>query len=270
VGIDLRSMVITEGDKASERELRLGDRLSSTLCGVGSAVSRRVLRGEDVRLAQDVVAENPWLEPFLTDVASEVHEAIREDKKVLIEGTQGFGLSLYHSPHYPRVTSRDTSAAGFISEVGISPLTVSQIVVVFRTFPVRVSGRQAGILNDEITWELLQEESGYPYPIHEITSVTHKTRRIGRFDWDLARRATDYNQPTMLAVNGLDYLNFSNLGVRRESELDDRARAFLERLEAHTRTPIGFLGTGPTLRDQASLVASNFAPYIHRTKLGRY
>src|SRR6266705_1041312 len=98
-----------------------------------------------------------------------------------MEGTQVVGLSLYHSDHYPRATSRDTTASSFLSEVGVSPRMVTEIVVVFRTFPVRVAGEQAGPLKDEITWEQLQKESGYPYGISEWTSVTRKMRRVGRF-----------------------------------------------------------------------------------------
>src|SRR5260370_22311400 len=102
---------------------------------------------------------------YLTDGSDEVNRDLDYGKKVLIEGTQGFGLSLYHSDHYPKTTSRDTTAAGFLSEVGVSPKLVTEIVVVFRTFPIRVAGDQAGPLANEIKWEHLQRESGYPYPI---------------------------------------------------------------------------------------------------------
>ncbi len=51
VGVDFRTMIIEEGDRTAEAELGLRERLSSTLCGVGSAVARRVLRGADVLLA---------------------------------------------------------------------------------------------------------------------------------------------------------------------------------------------------------------------------
>ncbi len=249
VGVDGGCFVITDGDKAAERALALDIRLSSTLCGVGAAVSRRVLRGPGVMLARDAARQHSWLLPYLTDTAHEVHQAIRNHQKVLIEGTQGFGLSLYHSPFYPRATSRDTSAAAFISEVGISPLAVTHVVVVFRTFPIRVAGAQAGELKSEISWEVLQAESGFPYPIHEMTSVTHKLRRLGRFDWELARHAVAYNQPTMLVINGLDYLNYSNRGVKRKDQLDSRAKAFLNRLEEQFQVPIAFCGTGPSVLD---------------------
>src|SRR5260370_4731966 len=138
IGIDRKCFIIEEKDREEEQTLGLRQRLSSTLCGVGAAQSRRVLRSEGARLARDVSRGYPWMSQYLTDVSDEVNTALDGEKKVLIEGTQGFGLSLYHSDHYPKTTSRDTTAAGFLSEVGISPRLVTEIIVVFRTFPIRV------------------------------------------------------------------------------------------------------------------------------------
>lgn len=249
VGVDERCFVIRESDRETERGLGLRERLSSTLCGVGAAVSRRVLRGADAKLARDVVMEYPYLEALLTNVSEEVNEAVDFDKKVLIEGTQGFGLSLYHSQYYPRTTSRDTSAAGFLSEVGVSPRLVTEVVVVFRTFPIRVAGAQAGPLKDEITWEQLRKESGYPYNITEMTSVTNKVRRIGRFNWDLAKRAATVNKPTHVAINGLDYLDYRNKGLSTWRALAPQTREFVMKLERAIGSPVDLLGTGSSLRD---------------------
>jgi adenylosuccinate synthase len=120
VGIDRNAMVITPDDREHERRLAMGERLSSTLCGVGSAVARRALRTGDVDLAAGAATNHDWLRPFLTDVSAEANSAVDAGKKVLIEGTQGSGLSLYHTLYYPKATSRDTNAAGFVSEVRLA------------------------------------------------------------------------------------------------------------------------------------------------------
>jgi len=158
-------------------------------------------------------------------------------------------LSLYHSPYYPHCTSRDTTAAGFLSEVGVSPLRVTEIVVVFRTFPIRVAGRQAGPLKGEIDWETVRRESGYPYDIEERTSVTNKVRRVARFDWELFRKAVEVNCPTRIAINGLDYLNVKNRQARHMSDLTEEATAFLQRLRIESGIPTDLLGTGPSVED---------------------
>lgn len=175
--------------------------------------------------------------------------AVDRGKKVLIEGTQGSGLSLYHSPHYPKTTSRETNAAGFVSEVGLSPRLISEIVLVFRTFPIRVAGAQAGPLHDELTWEQLQVESGSPVPLREYTSVTHKLRRLGRFDWESARRAVLLNRPTKIAVSFLDYLDFQNREATEWAALTPSAKAFVWRLEEACIAPAFCLGTGPRLSE---------------------
>ena len=246
VRIDRNAMVIEPSDREREAQLGLRERLSSTLCGVGSAVARRALRGSDVRLASHAAKASPWLTAFLDDVSLKANQAVDEGRKVLVEGTQGFGLSLYHTAEYPKATSRDTTAAGCLSEVGLSPRLATQIVLVLRTFPIRVAGEQAGSLKEEIDWETLQAESGYPHPIHEITSVTRKTRRVARFDWDLAKRAVSVNRPTHIAVNGLDYFDYEDLGKRDVANLSEQSLRFVSRLSEFKASDY-FLGVGPTL-----------------------
>lgn len=249
VGVDRNAMVITSEDREQERRLAMSERLSSTLCGVGSAVARRALRTKDVDLAANAAAtSHEWLRPFLTDVSAEANSAVDNGKKVLVEGTQGSGLSLYHSAYYPKATSRDTNAAGFMSEVGLSPRLVSEVILVFRTFPIRVAGAQAGPIHEEITWEQLQTESRSPVPLHEYTTVTHKLRRVGRFDWDAARRSVMLNRPTMLALNFVDHLSFENRASSHWATLSQDARTFVHNLE-QLGTPVCYLGTGPHLAD---------------------
>jgi adenylosuccinate synthase len=249
IGIDRKCFVIEEKDREKEQSLGLRERLSSTLCGVGAAQSRRIMRGEDARLAKDVSCEHAWLAKHLTDVSAEVNAAIDRGKKVLIEGTQGFGLSLFHSDHYPKTTSRDTTASGFLGEVGVSPKLVTEIVVVFRTFPIRVAGTQAGPLGQEMNWEQIRRESGYPYSIEERTSVTNKIRRVGPFDWSLAQAAVTVNRPTRLAINGLDYLSYRNRGIRDATHLTSEANSFVQKLAAIASCPVSYMGMGPQINE---------------------
>ena len=249
IGIDPKCFVIEERDLEAERSLGLRERISSTLCGVGAAVSRRVFRGDDARLVKDVIGTYPWLQELIVDggVSAEINAALDDGKKVLVEGTQGFGLSLYHSEHYPHCTSRDTTASAFLSEVGVSPRMVTEVVLVLRTFPIRVAGLQAGFIRNEINWEQIRAESGYPFEIEERTSVTKMVRRVGRFDWDLARAAIVLNRPTRLAINGLDYMNFNDFGATQEESLSTKTRSFLEEVTKELAAPISYLGVGPSL-----------------------
>jgi adenylosuccinate synthase len=119
---------------------------------------------------------------------------------------------------------------------------------VFRTFPIRVAGAQAGPLNEEISWEQLQAESNSPTPLYEYMSVTRKLRRLGRFDWEEARRAIILNRPTRLALNFADYLGFENRFASRWDQLNAKARSFAHRLE-NFKVPVTYIGTGPQLAE---------------------
>jgi adenylosuccinate synthase len=194
-----------------------------------------------LKLAKDI----PRLQPFLADVSREVTTYHLEGKRVVIEGTQGFGLSVYHSPYYPCATSRDTTASGFASEVGVSPLFITEIVMVIRTFPIRVGGN-SGPLPNEIDWEKITRESGYPHEIREFTTVTNKLRRVARFDLELVKKAIVSNMPTHIALMGVDYLDFKDKTARSYEELTPKAKEFVSWLETEIGVEISFIGTGPT------------------------
>lgn len=240
VGIDRNAGIISPSEGEEEGKLHLRDRLGSTLSGTGMGVAYRVLRKPEFKLAKDI----PELQEYLTDVSAEVNAAVDKGGKVLVEGTQGFGLSVYHSPHYPYATSRDTTASGFLSEVGVSPRLVTDVVMAIRTYPIRVAGN-SGPLKNEISWEEIRQRSGYPIDIREFTTTTKKLRRIGLFDLELVRQAAMVNRPTQVALHGADYLSYLNKSVCSFIELERGSTSFVEVLERRLDTPVAFIGTGP-------------------------
>ena len=153
VGVDRNAGIISLSAVEEEGKLHLRERLGSTQSGTGVGVANRVLRSPHFKLAKDM----PELQEYLTDVSGEVNATLDKGGKVLVEGTQGFGLSVYHSPHYPYATSRDTTAAGFLSEVGVSPRLVTDIIMAVRTYPIRVAGN-SGPLPNESTWEEVRQK----------------------------------------------------------------------------------------------------------------
>lgn len=240
VGIDFGAGIITEKDAEYERHLHLKKRIGSTLSGTGAGVAKRALRDSSFRLARDV----PELEPFLTCVSREVNTALDKNLKVIIEGTQGFGLSLYHSDCYPYTTSRDTTASAFLSEVGISPLRVNSIIMVIRTYPIRVAGN-SGPLKNEIDWKEVQRLSGYPYEPKEFTTVTKQIRRVALFDIDLVKKATLANNPTQIALTGADYLDYHNKRLKNFAVLTEKTKRFIHWIEHEICVKVDFVGTGP-------------------------
>jgi adenylosuccinate synthase len=240
LGIDENAGVIEESDILRESELDLRGRLGSTGSGVGSAVSRRVLRERDFRLAQD----HPDLAPYITCVRSELASASLASMDIVVEGTQGFGLSLYHASDWPYRTSRETTAHSFLGEVGLG-VRDFDVVMAVRSFPIRVAG-QSGFLEHEVTWEEVEALSGYPHPVKEYTTTTKRLRRVGRFDWSVVEQAALANCPTRIALHGADYIDFDNKSVDRYEDLTASARAFVEEMESRVAVPVSFIGTGPT------------------------
>ena len=56
--------------------------MSSTLCGVGAALSRRVLRGENAKVVRDVAQRHPWLREMIVEngVSAEVNTALDQGR----------------------------------------------------------------------------------------------------------------------------------------------------------------------------------------------
>ncbi len=241
LGIDYNAAIISTEYPKEEKENGLCSRIGSTCSGTGIAVAKRALRADDLRLAKDT----PELKPFLTSVSDKIMDYYLNDKKIVIEGTQGFGLSVYHSPYYPYATSRDTTASAFLSEVGISPLVVTDIIMVIRTFPIRVGGN-SGNLPKAIDWETVQKESGYPYKIQEFTSATKRLRRVARFDLEIVKKAVSVNRPTNIALMGVDYLDYKNKGAKYYNQLAQKTKEFILWLEQELAAKISFIGTGPS------------------------
>jgi adenylosuccinate synthase len=237
--VDPRAVLVTQEDRDAEsREL---NHISSTCSGTGAALVRRMSRHSNVRLVKDSGSIRQRCR--VETVAPLLHHALDDGSDVIIEGTQGFALSLLHGPDYPFVTSRDTTAAGFASEVGLSPLDIKSVVMVIRTFPIRVGG-SSGPFANEISWEEIRKISGAPAVLAEYTSVTKKLRRVAHFDLDAVELACKYNRPTGLAVMGLDRLDYANTGVTERTNLTAGARQYLDELEMNTGIPVQFAGTG--------------------------
>lgn len=84
------------------------------------------------------------------DTAARLNRAVDAGAKVLLEATQGTLLDLYFGP-YPYTTHKPTGPAVWMAECGLSPALPTDIVMVVRTYPIRVAGN-SGPMPDEINW----------------------------------------------------------------------------------------------------------------------
>jgi adenylosuccinate synthase len=117
--------------------------IGTTGSGTGPANADRAFRL--LKLAREIDV----LSLYLEDVSSSVNFALDNKENVIVEGTQGTFLSLYYG-EYPYVTSKDVTASGICSDVGIGPKKVDDVLVVFKSYVTRVGG---GPLQDEVSRE---------------------------------------------------------------------------------------------------------------------
>jgi adenylosuccinate synthase len=228
--------VITTDDRDAERSSGIIGKIGSTGSGTGAALVRRIARQAGTRLAGTFDS----LKPFVQDAVGFMRSSLNQNRWIVIEGSQGFGLSLLHGSSYPYATSRDTTAGTFLGEAGLSPVDVKDVTLVLRAHPIRVAGNSGPLLN-ETTWELIARTAGLPDGYNELTTATRKIRRVGQFDSVMARRAIEVNNPTRIVLNHFDYVDPD---VRRH-QFNFNAQAFLKKIESDIDREIDFVGTGP-------------------------
>lgn len=243
LSIDPQAMIIEPED--IEQEKGLLDTISSTAQGVGAAVARKIMgRGGKlmpaVRLAKDVLE----LKPFIRDSQALLEKAFVRGDRVLLEGTQGTTLGLHHG-HYPWVTSRETTVAGCLADAGIASTRVRRVVMVCRTYPIRVGG-PSGHMELEITYEQLAARSGLDekdLKATERTTTTNKQRRFAEFDWEQLHRSTLLNGPTDIALTFVDYLSKENRNAFRFDQLQLETVRFIEEVERVSGVAVSLIST---------------------------
>jgi len=234
IGVDQQASIIEEKHSVQDKTSAHLKGLGTTGWGVGPALEERARR--TAKLVKDI----PELQPYLADVATEINEGIDAGKKVLLEGTQGFMLSLFYGT-YPYVTGRDTGAAAICSEAGVGPTRVDDVLIVYKSFITRVG---TGPLPGEITKEEAQKRGWF-----ETAAGTGRDRRSAPFDFELAKKVAKINGATQAAVTKLDCMFPKCQSVKKFDVLPTDAKQFIKEVENKTGLPVVLIGTGPEALD---------------------
>mgnify|MGYP001130701787 CR=1 FL=1 len=240
--IDPNCVVITEQQINEERKSsHLMGKIGSVGTGLGIAIRDRIER-KKITFAKDVKK----LKKFIKPVYEILYNAIVKGKKILIEGTQGFKLSLLHG-EYPYVTSRDTTASTFLAETGLGPKYVSDIYAVLKPYVSRVG---PGPLEKEITDQ--KELEKYHTIGREIGSVSKRLRRIGEFEFDNVKKAIIINSATKLAVTHFDIIctqKFKNLNDIKEKKAKDFLKIIEKLSKIYPYPKLSLISIGPNTDD---------------------
>lgn len=238
IRVSHHARIITVQHKQWEKEAGLEGAIGSTGSGVGAAVMASVARGAaNFALKSFEAADHPDMEPFLCDTSCHLRWLLERGNRVILEGTQGFGLSLLEGGYWPKATSRSTTASGALSEAGLSPLDVDDVTMVIRSYPIRVAGNSGPLVN-ETTWEKIAMKAERHDDIREYTTVTGRLRRVGNFDPALVRRAIAANRPTRLVLNHVDYVGHQRYLDDTESDVC----RFIQQVEEDIGQMVNWLG----------------------------
>ncbi|OUJ19243.1 Adenylosuccinate synthase PurB [Methanonatronarchaeum thermophilum] len=231
IGIDKRCGIIEQKHiKKDKQSKRLSGEIETTGTGCGPANEDRAAR--KLKQAKDI----PKLKKYLTDVPKEINKAINKNEDIIVEGAQGFGLSLIYGT-YPYVTSKDTGASQAASDVGIGPTKIDEVLIVFKAHPTRVG---KGPFPTEYT-----KQEALEHGVEEYGTVTGRPRRVGSWMKDWAEYAVMVNGATQAAITCIDKYDQNCRGVTQYQNLTPKAKKFIETKESELGIPVTLISTGP-------------------------
>jgi adenylosuccinate synthase len=277
--------------------IRLGERIRAALTAWaptikalgGQVPSAEELLNKLMSCAERVV-------PLLSNTSHLVDQAVREGKRVMLEGAQGTLLDIDHGT-YPFVTSSSAVAGGASIGVGIGPNRISTVLGITKAYATRVGAGPFPTELDDGDGQHLRNVGV------EFGSVTGRPRRTGWLDLPALRYAARVNGLDGLALTKLDvmtglsrilvcvaydtpegrsedfpidYLDQPGAvkpvyeemagwsekldGVRVLDELPKAARAYVRFLEEGAKVPLYLLSVGP--RRSETIVLHN--PFVGR------
>ncbi len=153
---------------------------------------------------------------YICETTEVLDTALRQGKRVLLEGAQGTLLDPDFGT-YPYATSSSPSAGGACIGAGIGPSKLDTVLGVYKAYITRVgAGPMPTRLDDEVG-ELMRERG------HEYGTVSGRARDCGWFDAVAARMTNRINGFTGLVITKLDNLDvFPTIKICTAYELDGR------------------------------------------------
>ena len=154
---------------------------------------------------QTLLGYRDMIKPYVCDTSAFLHQALKENKRILLEGQLGtlkdpdFGI-------YPMVTSSSTLAGYGAVGAGLPPHSIEDIVVVTKAYSSAVG---AG----EFISEILDEDEAQELRIHggdkgEFGATTGRPRRVGWFDCVATRYGVECQGATQVVMTALDCLSY--------------------------------------------------------------
>ncbi len=139
------------------------------------------------------------LRPYVADTTRIVFDAVKADKRVLLEGAQGSLLDIDFGT-YPYVTSSHPVSGGFSIGSGIGPNTIEEVLGITKAYTTRVGeGPFVTELDNEVGDQIRKQGN-------EFGTTTGRPRRCGWLDTVVVEYAARVNGMTCMSLMLLDVL----------------------------------------------------------------
>ena len=152
---------------------------------------------EEVSKWADIVA------PYVCNTQSYLHDAIKQGKKILLEGQLG-SMKDPDLGIYPMVTSSSTLAGYGSVGAGIPPYEIKDVVTVVKAYSSAVG---AGAFVSEIFGDEADELRKRGGDAGEYGATTGRPRRMGWFDCVASRYGCRATEVALTAIDCLGYLD---------------------------------------------------------------
>ena len=231
---------------------------------------------------QELLRQKEMIKPYVADVGAFLHQAVRDGKKILLEGQLGslkdpdFGI-------YPMVTSSSTLAAYGAVGAGVPCYEIKDVIAVVKAYSSAVG---AGEFVSEIFGDEADELRRRGGDGGEYGATTGRPRRMGWFDAVASRYGCRVQGATEVALTVLDVLGYLDeipvcigyevdgeilrdfptthllkkakpvytvlpgwkceiRGIRRYEELPENCRNYIEFIEKELEVPVTMVSNGP-------------------------
>lgn len=140
------------------------------------------------------------IKPFVVDSVNFIHKAIKDKKKILVEGANALMLDIDFGT-YPYVTSSSTGIGGVLTGLGLPPTAIRNVYGVVKAYTTRVG-------EGPFPTEQLNEDGEKLQDIGaEYGVTTGRKRRCGWLDLVVMKYSTAINGYTSLNITKLDVLD---------------------------------------------------------------
>jgi len=184
------------------------------------------------------------------NVAKFLNDSYDDGKRIVVEGSQAYALSLYLSDDYPVVTSDNCTASAFIDDVGLAWNKVDEVCLVIKSAPTMVA-QDCGKLPGEISKEEMANKGLEEYG---VTSGRLRRKSL-TIPFDILDESVMVNAPTYFALTFCDHVDDISFDMPDHIDLNWLKRFMpvtaknVEKLEERYNVPVRYIEYGKDFFD---------------------